>query len=166
MGLPSRPSMRTKCCNEVESALSTVEYYKAGQVRNSLEETRSFQPPSVRRFVPQGWYLKGKYINTIFECARACAHSVHQSCPTLCDPMDYNLPDSSVHGIFQARRWVTCHFFLQRIFPTQGLNLSLWHPLHWQEGSLPLVPPGKPSPALYHLGKIHFFSHLSICYSV
>ena len=28
---------------------------------------------------------------------------VTQSCPTLCDPMDYNLPGSSVHGIFQAR---------------------------------------------------------------
>ena len=29
---------------------------------------------------------------------------VAQSCPTLCDPMDYSLPGSSVHGIFQARR--------------------------------------------------------------
>ena len=28
---------------------------------------------------------------------------VAQSCPTLCDPMDCSLPDSSVHGIFQAR---------------------------------------------------------------
>ena len=30
------------------------------------------------------------------------------SCPTLCDPMDYNLPGFSVHGIFQARilEWV------------------------------------------------------------
>ena len=26
-----------------------------------------------------------------------------QLCPTLCDPMDYSLPDSSVHGILQAR---------------------------------------------------------------
>ena len=26
-----------------------------------------------------------------------------QSCPTLSDPMDCNLPGSSVHGIFQAR---------------------------------------------------------------
>ena len=26
-----------------------------------------------------------------------------QSCPTLCDPMDYSLTGSSVHGIFQAR---------------------------------------------------------------
>ena len=28
---------------------------------------------------------------------------VAQSCPTLSDPMDCNLPGSSVHGIFQAR---------------------------------------------------------------
>ena len=30
---------------------------------------------------------------------RVCA----QLCPTLCDPMDYRLPGSSVHGILQAR---------------------------------------------------------------
>ena len=29
--------------------------------------------------------------------------SVSQSCPTVCDPMDYSPPGSSVHGIFQAR---------------------------------------------------------------
>ena len=26
-----------------------------------------------------------------------------QSRPTLCDPVDYSLPGSSIHGIFQAR---------------------------------------------------------------
>ncbi|KAM7226499.1 hypothetical protein CapIbe_022644, partial [Capra ibex] len=33
---------------------------------------------------------------------------VAQSCPTLCDPMDCSPPDSSVHGISQARilEWV------------------------------------------------------------
>ena len=37
---------------------------------------------------------------------------VTQSCPTLCDPMDCSLPDSSVHGIFQARilEWVAISF--------------------------------------------------------
>ena len=29
--------------------------------------------------------------------------SLAQSCLTLCDPMDCNLPGSSVHGILQAR---------------------------------------------------------------
>ena len=34
------------------------------------------------------------------------------SCLTLCDPVDYSLPGSSVHGIFQARvlEWVAISF--------------------------------------------------------
>ena len=37
---------------------------------------------------------------------------VTQSCPTLSDPMDYSLPGSSIHGIFQARvlEWVAISF--------------------------------------------------------
>ena len=37
---------------------------------------------------------------------------VTQSCPTLCDPMDYSPPGSSVHGILQARvlEWVAISF--------------------------------------------------------
>ena len=37
---------------------------------------------------------------------------VAQSCPTLCDPMDCSPPDSSVHGISQARvlEWVAIAF--------------------------------------------------------
>ena len=38
---------------------------------------------------------------------------VAQSCPTLSDPMDCSLPDSSAHEIFQARTGVGCHFLLQ-----------------------------------------------------
>ena len=39
---------------------------------------------------------------------------------------------------------VGCHALLQGIFPIQGSNLCLLCLLHWQVGSLPLVPPGKP----------------------
>ena len=38
-----------------------------------------------------------------------------------------------------------CHALLQGIFLTQGLNPSLLPILHWQVGSLPLAPPGKPN---------------------
>ena len=38
---------------------------------------------------------------------------------------------------------VGCHFLLQRIFLTQGLNLCLLHLLYWQAGSLPLNHLGK-----------------------
>ena len=37
-----------------------------------------------------------------------------------------------------------CHFLLQRIFPSQKSNLQLLHLLHWQVGSLPAEPQGKP----------------------
>ena len=52
---------------------------------------------------------------------------VAQSCLTLCKPTDCSPPDSSVHGILQARIGVDCHFLLQRIFPTQGSNPGLLH---------------------------------------
>ena len=72
---------------------------------------------------------------------------IAQSCPTLCNPIDCSPPGSSVHGILQARilEW-GCHALLQGIFPTQGSNPHLLHLLHWQAGSLPLAPPGKPIP--------------------
>ena len=37
---------------------------------------------------------------------------VAQLCPTLCDPLDCSLPDSSVHGILQTRilKWVAIPF--------------------------------------------------------
>ena len=38
-----------------------------------------------------------------------------------------------------------CYALLQVIFLTQGSNPHLLHLPHWQEGSLPLVPPGKPT---------------------
>ena len=60
-----------------------------------------------------------------------------QSCLTLCNTMDDSPPDSSVHGILQAKNTgVGCQALLQVIFSTQGLNPGL-------SGSLPLAPPGK-----------------------
>ena len=56
--------------------------------------------------------------------------------------MDCSPPGSSVPG---KNVGVGCHTLLQGIFLTQGLNLSLLCLLHWQVGSLPLVPPGKPT---------------------
>ena len=72
------------------------------------------------------------------------AQSLHL-CLALCDPTDYSLAGFSVHGILQARNTgVSCHPLLQGIFLTQGSNPCLVHLLHWQAGSSPLAPPGKP----------------------
>ena len=67
-------------------------------------------------------------------CVYVCA--IAQSCPTFCDPVDYSLPGSSVHGIFPGKNTrMGCHFLLQGIFLTQGSNLLLLHLLHWQADS-------------------------------
>ena len=61
-----------------------------------------------------------------------------------CNPMDCNPPGSSAYGIFQARilEWVAMPFSGDLPHPgIQPMSLSL---LHWQAGSLPLAPPGKP----------------------
>ena len=48
-----------------------------------------------------------------------------RSCLTLCDPMGYNPPGSSLHGDSPGKNTrVGCHA-LQRIFKTQGLNPGL-----------------------------------------
>ena len=44
--------------------------------------------------------------------AAAAAAKSHQSCPTLCDPIDRSPPGSTVPGILQARtlEWVAISF--------------------------------------------------------
>ena len=71
-----------------------------------------------------------------------CAKSL-QSCPTLCDPMDYSMPGFSVRGILQARilEWVATTFCRGSSQPRDWTCVLCL--LHWQEGSLPLAPLGK-----------------------
>ena len=55
----------------------------------------------------------GAYYYVLMLCMlHACMLKSYQLCPTLCNPMDYSLPGSSVHGIFQARilEWVAISF--------------------------------------------------------
>ena len=50
---------------------------------------------------------------------------VAQSCPTLCDPMDGSLPDSSIHGIFQARVLECGAIAFSDPYMTTGKNIAL-----------------------------------------
>ena len=80
---------------------------------------------------PHGYHFFGPPtvipIHFGFVCT-SCVRLVTQSCPTLCDPMDWSSPDSSVHGILQARilEWVAIPFS-RGIFLTQGSNQGLLH---------------------------------------
>ena len=60
-------------------------------------------PRVILKLIEAGW-------NNIYSIIKLlCMHAKSlQSCPTLCKPMDYSPPGSSVHGILQARKleWV------------------------------------------------------------
>ena len=65
--------------------------------------------------------------------------------------MDCSPAGSSVHGILQTRTLECVALsFLQGIFLTRGSNPCLLRLLHWQAGSLPLAPTGKPFKLLLH----------------
>ena len=65
------------------------------------------------------------------ECVLSCS----QSCQTR---------ETLSTGFSRPEYWSGLHVLLQGIFPTQGVNPHLLCLLHWQGGSLPLVPSGKP----------------------
>ena len=74
-----------------------------------------------------GLFELGNFLKKFFTASQniwdLSSLKVAQSCPTLCDPMDY-----TVHGILQARilEWLAVSL-LQGIFPTQGSNPGLSH---------------------------------------
>ena len=90
-----------------------------------------------------GWILRA-ILNEPISILLLCAKPL-QSCTTLCDSMDCSPPGYSVQGILQARilEWVAISFSRGSSQPRDGTQVSL-HLLHWQTGSLPLAPPGKP----------------------
>ena len=67
-----------------------------------------------------------------------CVCSAAQSCLTLCHPMEYSLPGSSVHGILQAGilEWIAVPF--SGDLPDPGIKPSC---LVLQVDSLPSEPP-------------------------
>ena len=83
---------------------------------HALQPTRLLRP----------WDSPGKNTGVGFHFLLQCVkmeseseNEVAQSCPTLNDPMDCNLPGSSIHGIFQARvlEWVAISFSRTAILP-------------------------------------------------
>ena len=93
------------------------------------------------------------------------AKSLQSLCPTLCNPMDYSPPGSSVHGILRQEHGSGLPCPPPEIFWTQGLNPCLLWLLyckqilyHWATReayiyiyriyiySLPLEPPSYPIP--------------------
>ena len=87
-----------------------------------------------------------KILSSLHLCMHTCSVVSNSLWPHgLCSP-----PVSSVHGDSPGKNTrVGCHVLLQGIFSTQESNQHLFHLLHWEAGSLPLVPLGMPQVYLY-----------------
>ena len=77
----------------------------------------SFDFSCVSRFSP----LFSSFSHFIFiEIELMCVCTFAQSCPTLCDPVDYSPPDSSLRGISRQRYWSGLPFPQLGRSPTEG----------------------------------------------
>ena len=95
--------------------------------------------------LPRLWDSPGKNTRVgchfLLQCMKVKSErEVAQSCPTLSDPMDFSLPGSSVHGIFQARvlEWVAIAFSVKML--TSVLNyLATFLKTVFSKTSFPLL---------------------------
>ena len=94
------------------------------------------------------WYIeKDKHHQRSMPSKNACMHVCKVASVVLDSWWSYGLQPPSLLCPWSSlgkNTGVGCHPHLQGIFPTQGLNPCLLCFLHWQAGSLPLAPPGKP----------------------
>ena len=88
--------------------------------------------------LPRPWDSPGKNTGVgchfLLQCMKVKIESdVAQSCPTLSDPMACSPPDSSIHGIFQARvlEWGAIAFSNQGHYSAIKRNEVLIHTLMW-----------------------------------
>ena len=113
----------------------------------------------------------------LFQCMKVKSESeVAQSCPTLCDAMDYSLLGSSVHGILQARtlEWVAISFSRESPWPrdrTQvsriaGRRFNLWatrEAWSWKFKTISTISLNKLEKPLDSTGSIYTWErHISI----
>ena len=80
-----------------------------------LDRESSFKVAFIYLFIYLGYScftLLGQFLRTVKGIRHVRACSVAQSSTTLCESMDYSLPDSSVNGIFQViiLEWVAISY--------------------------------------------------------
>ena len=116
--------------------------------KSTLESIKCIKyRPLIRKvsiYTGRHWYLALWWLTELCNACFylnvcVCGHAL--SCPSLCNPMDYRPPGSSVHGFPSKNTGVGSYLHLQGIFLTQGSNPHLLCLLHRQGDS-----------SLYYLG--------------
>ena len=93
---------------------------------NSVQPHR-WQPTRLHRHWDSPGKNTGVGCHFLLQCMKVRSESeVAQLCATLSDPMDCNLPGSSVHGTFQVRipEWVAISFSRGSSQPRDGTHFS------------------------------------------
>ena len=78
-------------------------------------------------------------------CVRVCVPSRLVMCLTFATPWTVACQAPLYMGVSRQEYWSGLPLPTPGIFPSQGLNPSLFHLLHLQADSFTAVPPGKPS---------------------
>ena len=101
-------------------------------------------------FLPRSECLLISWLQSSYGLLRKCV--VAQLYPTFCNPVDCNLPASSVHGILQVRilEWVAISF--SRDLPNPGIEPG--SPAS-QADALPSEPPGRQAPYMDSWGPLN-----------
>ena len=95
-------------------------------------------------------YLQDVYVLSHFNCVQPFATPRTADCQA---PLSWGFPGKNTG--------VGCHALFQGIFPTRDQTQICYIYLHWQEGSLSLVSPGKPIYKTYYAKIIIIFPNLS-----
>ena len=118
------------------------------------------------------WVQSGEINSSVDVCCRPLPTSLlpdHWGAPECVHAQLWLFATPRTVALLLLRPWdfpgkntrVGCHFLLQRIFSTQGSNLSLLSLLHWQEDSLPPSHLGIHGPQ-YNLFKSNILWHFLV----
>ena len=120
----------------------------------AVRQLSTFQIRLLWKFSPREAFPSGENLQDFSRLSISYPQSWWCVCVCICQVVSVLSDSLSPYGLQPTRLlcpWdspgkntgVGCQALLQGIFPIQGLNMCLLH-LHWQAGSLPLAPPGKP----------------------
>ena len=121
-------SFKPPCCLLIPSLVLPVQrimeqFSSVWLYQTSLLTQMAFSVPA---YLSKGDYISYVHPSYNYLSWKKVKLLVTQLCPRLCNPMDYSLPGSSVHGILQARilEWIAISFSGGSSWPRDRTQVS------------------------------------------